>query len=64
MGLHFFLTTEYVPPKLALYLESYAYITLLKKVNFNILVTLKKTLVFLYDNSVSKYLYQNVPKIG
>ena len=33
MGSHFLFTTVYVPPKLVLYLESCAYITLLTKVN-------------------------------
>ena len=42
VGSHFLFTTVYVPPKRVPYLESYAYITLLTKVNLIILVTLKE----------------------
>ena len=42
MGSQFLFTTVYVPPELVPYLESYAYITLLTKVNLIILVTLRE----------------------
>ena len=54
MGSHFLFTTVYVPPELVPYLESYAYITLLTKINFIILVTLKEHWCLFLTVSISK----------